>query len=227
MTLFETIDSGTMPAQANMDLDASLLSDMATSPRHILRFYDWTHPSITHGHFICPNDYLNLDEAKKLGVDIAKRPTGGGVICHFTDFTFSLLVPKDSPHYTTDTLVNYCFVNKHVKEALEVLACEHFSLLEENIAENTPEGKFCMAKPTVLDIMCGELKVSGGAQRRTRHGFLHQGTISLSPPNWEWLKKIIRSKEVVDNMQMKSHYFPDISKKLLKETLQKAFKARA
>lgn len=217
---WEIIDSGSLAAQENMDFDAALLSDLASNPRHLLRFYDWKNPSISHGHFIRPEEHLHLSAAEQLGVDIAKRPTGGGVICHFTDFTFSIFVPKESPYYTTDTLTNYCFVNKRIKKALENISQQQLQLLDENISDNSSLSRFCMAKPTVLDVMCGSLKASGGAQRRTRHGFLHQGTISLSPPDWEWLYKIIISKEVVDEMQIKSHYFPALSKTTLKNAIQ-------
>lgn len=223
---WELMDSGTLSGKDNMELDAHLLAEMEAAPKHILRFYDWTRPSITYGHFIHPEDHLHLHEAAKLGVDIAKRPTGGGVICHFTDFTFSILVPKTSPYHTTDTLTNYCFINKGVKQALERLQNDEFGLLENATSEKSPLDRFCMAKPTVLDIMCRDLKVSGGAQRRTRHGFLHQGTISLTPPNWEWLQKIIRSKDIVDQMKAKSHYLPTLSKSALKQAIWEVFSSK-
>lgn len=214
------IHSGSLTAKENMQMDGDLLAQLATNPKHTLRFYDWKNPSLTYGHFIHPEDHLNLAAAEQLGVDIARRPTGGGVISHFTDMTFSIFVPKDSPYYTTDTLTNYCFVNQRIKNALEITARQELNLLEENVQETTSLGRFCMAKPTVLDVMCGEMKVSGGAQRRTRHGFLHQGTISLTPPNWEWLRKIILSKEVVDQMQVKSYYLSHVSKETIKEAIR-------
>lgn len=216
---WEVMESGALPAQENMNLDAELLASLNDNPRHLIRFYEWKNPSLTYGHFIRPEEHLDLSEAERLGVEIARRPTGGGVICHFTDLTFSIFVPKDSPYYTTDTLTNYCFVNKKIKKALEELREDELQLLEENVQESTSLGRFCMAKPTVLDVMCGALKVSGGAQRRTRNGFLHQGTISLTPPNWEWLRKIILSKDVVDQMQVKSHYFSGVSQTHIKQAI--------
>ena len=220
--VWEVVDAGKCPAQHNMDEDARFLGEMQARPQHVLRFYDWEHPSLTYGHFVKPEELLNLNEAERLGVQIARRPTGGGVISHFTDFTFSLLVPKDSPYYTIDTLKNYCFVNQKIKEALQSVTKDSLVLLESSEVGSGALERFCMAKPTVLDVMCGSLKVSGGAQRRTRHGFLHQGTISLATPNWEWLYRIIRSKEVVDQMQLRSHYLQGVSRVELKQAIQNA-----
>lgn len=219
MIKWHIVDSGALPAQDNMNLDADLLAEQASKPSHILRFYEWQAPSITFGHFIDPHQHLNLDEASTLGIEVARRPTGGGVISHFSDFTFSLLVPKDSPYYTTDTLTNYCFVNEYIKKSLQTLSNINLTLLQQQDNGPVALDHFCMAKPTVLDVMCGPLKVSGGAQRRTKHGFLHQGTISLSPPNWEWLYKVIRSQEVVDQMKARSHYILHVSRDDVKKAL--------
>jgi lipoate-protein ligase A len=220
---WETVDSGALSAQENMQIDSDLLADLKTHPRHLLRFYDWKSPSLTYGHFVKPEDLLNLDQIERLGIDIARRPTGGGVICHFTDMTFSILVPKDSPYYTTDTLANYCFVNKKIQKALESFVSDKLELMDSNIQAEGALGRFCMAKPTVLDVVCNGMKVSGGAQRRTRHGFLHQGTISLSPPDWDLLHRIIRSKEVVTEMQRNSHYLPGVNKKELQTAIYSNF----
>lgn len=216
---WEIIDSGTLPAEENMRVDGELLANLAITPKHILRFYDWKNPSLSYGHFIKPEEHLNLEAAETLGIEIARRPTGGGVISHFTDFTFSILVPKNSPYYTTDTLTNYCFVNKKIQNALKGLCQDDLQLLATGENSHETLDRFCMAKPTVLDVMCGPLKVSGGAQRRTKHGFLHQGTISLAPPNWDWLYRVIRHQEVVDQMKMRSHYLPNIPKTAIKDAI--------
>lgn len=223
--MWKWIDSGTLPGQESMDLDKELLASLKDHPRHILRFYEWKKPTISYGHFIKPEEHLDLIEAEKLGIEIARRPTGGGVICHFTDFTFSVLIPKESPHYTTDTIANYCFINHQIRNALSSLTNKTLELLptEEN-AEGAKK-HFCMAKPTVLDVMCGSSKISGGAQRRTKEGFLHQGSISLSPPNWEDLYRLIANREVVDQMRLRSDYLEITDKEKIKKAIQKSFES--
>ena len=50
---------------------------------------------------------------------------------------------------------------------------------------------FCMAKPTKYDLIWQGRKIAGAAQRKTRSGFLHQGTISLLMPPEDYLQRIL------------------------------------
>jgi lipoate-protein ligase A len=44
-----------------------------------------------------------------------------------------------------------------------------------------------MARPTKYDVMLQGRKIAGAAQRKTKAGFLHQGTIALLCPDPELL----------------------------------------
>jgi lipoate-protein ligase A len=61
-----------------------------------------------------------------------------------------------------------------------------------------------MAKPTKYDVMVGGKKVGGAAQRKTRHGFLHQGSISLRPLCEEQGKRLFIGEQVFENMRKHS-----------------------
>ena len=62
-------------------------------------------------------------------------------------------------------------------------------LLEESAIASSPSTQhFCMATPTKYDLMIGSKKFAGAAQRKTRYGYLHQGTISLATPDYDKLK---------------------------------------
>lgn len=189
------VDTGISSAKRNMEIDAELLSKLeATSQSPILHLYDWQAPSATYGHFIHPVEHLSEDVFNKNYLDLAKRPTGGGLILHTNDWAFSVLVPAAHEAFSVNTLDNYAFVNRLV---IEVIA--HFtgrsaalSLLQtESETIDSSSRHFCMAKPTKYDVMLDGKKVCGGAQRRTRSGFLHQGTISLTLPDIGFLEKIL------------------------------------
>lgn len=189
---WQVIDSGPATVKANMDLDKKLLEELNDASLPILHLYDWVSPSATYGHFINPATYLSPEAFNCL--DLSKRPTGGGVTFHVADWAFSVLVPANYHAYSLNTLDNYAFVNQLVIEVLSrFLGGGHdFSLLHnESQALDPHSGHFCMAKPTKYDVMLGGKKVGGGAQRRTRTGFLHQGTISLSLPDRDFLAKVL------------------------------------
>ena len=182
-------------AEKNMELDRIFLKNIGKEERPILHFYGWSKKSLTYGHFIRPSKFLNLDEVKKRGVSIAKRPTGGGLIFHVSDLAFSVLVPASSPHFSQNILTNYHFVNSAVKEAVFAFLKEKndpLGLLEEESVPLDPVcSSFCMAKPTKYDVMLGSKKVAGAAQRQTKEGFLHQGSISIALPDTAFLKAIL------------------------------------
>jgi len=48
-----------------------------------------------------------------------------------------------------------------------------------------------MAKPTKYDVLLQGKKVAGAAQRKTKKGFLHQGSISLQLPAQEYLDAVL------------------------------------
>lgn len=176
--------------------DAQMLSELGSVP--ILHLYDWAKPSATYGHFIAVEAHMNRAAAERWGLELARRPTGGGIVFHTWDFAFSLLMPAGHPLCSTETLENYKFVNDLVLETV----MESFGIRGHGrlLPENPPAGPFCMAKPTVYDVVWQGLKVAGAAQRRTKRGYLHQGTISLAEPRWEMLAELL-APEVCEAMR--------------------------
>lgn len=180
-----------------MALDASLLQNLSEP---ILHLYEMEGKAATYGWFTKPETLVDLEQCAQEGIQLAKRPTGGGIIFHFLDLAFSYLIPKGHPHFSENTLENYRTVNGLVMEGLKSLLPEHsFSFIEPS--EKTVS-TFCMAHPTPFDLLCNGKKMVGAAQRKTKLGFLHQGSISILAPNELILKKIVCepvAKEIVNN----------------------------
>jgi len=201
------IDTGVSSAERNMEIDGELLEGLVNETSPILHLYSWDAPSATYGHFIDPYTFLNVETVRKRGLDLARRPTGGGIIFHTTDFAFSLLVPATHSEYSINTLDNYAFVN-----ALVIAIVRRFMnqthlctlLPEEPLPLHPHSRNFCMAKPTKFDVMLDGRKVGGGAQRRTKHGYLHQGSISLAMPEASFLESLV-IPEVLEEMQKNTY----------------------
>lgn len=199
------IDTGTSSADNNMAYDALLLEKMATGhlQEPVLHLYEWDAPSATFGHFINPYDLLHADGVKECGLQLARRPTGGGMIFHVTDLAFSIVVPASHPAYSINVLDNYAFVNRLVIKAVKRFTLKRGqpTLLVQEPSSQENSCNFCMAKPTKYDVMLDGRKVGGGAQRRTKHGFLHQGTISLALPNEAFLRNVLKNSETIEAMK--------------------------
>ena len=223
--MLRILESGKKSAKENMERDALLLDDLEADP--ILHLYDWEGKSGTYGYFINPEKHL-----KQSSLSFARRPTGGGIVFHIWDYAFSFLLPFSHPNFSEIPLENYQFVNQVVLNVME----EMFDLKNQTelIDESFPilgqdHQNFCMARPTKYDVVYRGTKIAGAAQRKTKKGFLHQGTISLCPPDESLLKKVlIHEKDLIE--AMKAYTFAPIKaselssvRKELGKKLQKGF----
>lgn len=207
--MWTVLDTGVSSAEENMRIDARMLAELDGRDSPILRLYDWAGKCGTFGVLTKPEDYLDLEKASSLGVRLAKRPTGGGIVFHMWDLAFSVLVPAKSKYFSKNTDVNYAFVNNLVLETIQVFAKENLAasiLPEEEEALDAACKRFCMAQPTKYDVVWQNRKIAGAAQRQTKAGFLHQGTISLKIPDFHLLEKILLPKSSVLEA-MKKHTF--------------------
>ncbi len=203
--MLQILDTGIDSAEANMRFDEKLLDDLRSSAEPILHLYQWARPSATFGYFIRPETHLDLEKAALRHIDLARRPTGGGIVFHIWDLAFSFLMPAGHPSFSLNTLDNYRFVNNQVL----ALVREFFSL--EDPVELIPQDgsdlgpdcrNFCMAKPTQYDVVYRGLKIAGAAQRKRKQGYLHQGTLSLAYPQLDLLQDVLLSQaDVLAAMQ--------------------------
>jgi lipoate-protein ligase A len=107
-----------------------------------------------------------------------RRYTGGGLVDHDRDVTYTLVVPRAHPWMELSAPDSYCHIHQGVQAALA--ACGVVSELTPVALDGSADA--CFLKPVKHDIVAGASKLSGAAQRRTREGMLHQGSILLPDP---------------------------------------------
>jgi lipoate-protein ligase A len=221
----KTIDSGIQDATVNMSLDASYLENLSKEEKPLLHFYDWSAPSATYGHFIDPKKHLRMEIAGKRGLTLARRSTGGGIVFHIWDLAFSFLLPAKHPAFSANALENYQFVNE-----IALLSMQSAGLLDSKSAYLIPESMaprghncthFCMARPTVYDVVYEGKKLIGAAQRKTKAGYLHQGTLSLAVPDWPFLRELLLSEEEIAQA-MEMYTFAPLGEKVSPAHLREA-----
>ena len=158
-----------------MALDDALLRNARDHGFPVLRFYQWDRPAVSIG-------YVQKASAAPPGFAFVRRPTGGGVVYHDHDFTYSVVLPAG--HWLTglDRTRSYDWINRSVREALQDVHIRA-SLADQNISHTVDrETMVCFRNPTKYDVLLGQQKVAGSAQRRTRDGILHQGSLHFGGP---------------------------------------------
>src|ERR1041385_2879508 len=153
-------------AAQNMAVDEALLTDCAAP---VLRFYLWRRPSISFGYFA-----RYAEVAGELGDrDIVRRWTGGGIVPHGADLTYSVIVPRNHSFFERSSVEIYAAVHDAICRALQANGMEAF--LANGAAPKISEA--CFANAVRADVISGGQKIAGAAHRRTRAGLLHQGSI--------------------------------------------------
>ena len=194
-------------AKQNMERDHRLLQEVETFKKPLLHLYRWKKLSFTFGYFCRPQDHLHQKALEKWDIDSARRSTGGGICFHFTDYAFSFLLPASHPDFSPDPLQNYLYVNRRVQKAL----CQYMSIETQLITASQAvlphQETFCSAKATKYDVLFQGKKVGGAAQRQTKGGFLHQGSLFLQSMPWEILNEILKGgSELISHIKSTSHF---------------------
>ena len=170
--IFETIEllvelGGTAhPAAVNMAVDEVLLIG---ARRPILRVYGWQRPAVTFGYF----EQWEPVAAAFPGRDRVRRWTGGGVVPHGEDWTYSLIVPRSEPFARTAAGESYRLIHEWLGEAMRGGGVE--ARLTPSAAPKISQA--CFENPAQFDLLAGAHKIAGAAQRRSRFGMLHQGSV--------------------------------------------------
>ena len=153
----------------NMAIDQQLL----TAAEPVVRLYGWRPACVSLG-YAQPEGDVDADAARAAGLDIVRRPTGGGAILHEEDeVTYCVVLPRGLG--PADLFGSYRFIAGGVVETLRMLGIE--SSFVEGHAGRDP---LCYLREEGVSVAVGGRKISGGAQKRTKQAVLQHGTILLS-----------------------------------------------
>jgi lipoyl(octanoyl) transferase len=174
-------DESADSAALNMAIDEALLED-ATVPS--VRFYRWHSPALSFGYFGRLSDVAGHVSAR----DLVRRWTGGGIVFHGDDLTYSIVIPASDAAFGESSLSIYEKIHWALADALAqtghraVVAgvgdpgprSEAMKVTRAGISDT---GYNCFVNPVRADVMVDGRKIAGAAQRRTHRGLLHQGSI--------------------------------------------------
>ena len=159
-------DTEPRPAPLNMAIDEALL-ESAASPS--IRFYRWQGPALSFGYF---GSYADVAD-QRFHREIVRRWTGGGVVLHGEDLTYSVIIPAAHAFFGRSSLAIYSDVHDAIRVALQAGGVE--AILATSAAPKVSE--HCFANAVRADVISDGRKIAGAAQRRSRLGVLHQGSI--------------------------------------------------
>jgi lipoate-protein ligase A len=184
-----------------MAIDEALL-ESATVP--LIRFYRWHSPALSFGYFGDFSDVAGYGSER----DLVRRWTGGGIVFHGHDLTYSIVIPASDPVFKQSSGSIYQEIHCALRSALiadgqraELAAVSAVSDCRRH--EDSAVGdRRCFANPVRADVMIDNRKVAGAAQRRTRQGLLQQGSIQGVDLRDSFAERFVR--ELAHNLETRS-----------------------
>ena len=180
------LDSGACDCAFNMALDEALLESAPELQRPVLRFYSWTQPAASFGYF---QHIADIERATSLR-PLVRRPTGGGLVPHEADWTYSVVVPPNHSWYELRASESYERIHRWIQSAFASLGVA--TELAPCCRKDIPGP--CFAGHEKSDVLWFGKKIAGAAQRRTRTGLLIQGSIQPPPPGMarrQWQEAVV------------------------------------
>jgi len=170
----------------------------------ILRFYGWLEPAATFG---LSQSYAGNRKLTALR-PLVRRPTGGGLVPHDTDWTYSLVFPPDHFWYRYKATESYRRAHEWIRDAFAKLNVA--TTLASFRQKEIPGQCFLGCEKDIRYYGTAE-KIAGAAQRRTRDGLLIQGSVQPPPiglerDKWEpAMREIARTNLSVEWQMMPAH----------------------
>lgn len=177
MNLLE-LDSPPLDAAAQMALDEALLALAPAEP--CLRIFRWAPEAVPCATFGYAQRHAEVVRTLPpyLRDRCVRRPTGGGIVIHDTDLTFSLVIPRTLlPAAPADI---YQALHAAIAAALAAFAPLRLAPSAAHPAPAPCHASQCFREPVPADLLAPDgQKVLGGALRRTRTHLLYQGSLRL------------------------------------------------
>ncbi len=185
----------------NMAVDEYLFAAAQREGATFLRFYRWERPTASLGYSQTAARAADLDFCRANGIDIVRRMTGGKLVLHHRELTYSL-ASSDTDTFTDTLRESYRRISLGLVRGLELMG------LDARLAPASPPAYVrgtmpCFAFPARDEVEIGGLKIVGSAQKRTGAAFLQHGSVPLEKDE-DLLRGAARSEAADNGIRMTS-----------------------
>ncbi len=171
------VDPVPLRGSLNMAADEYLFNSVRKVNRTFLRFYQWKKPTVSLSYGQEAARAADLDFCRANGIDMVRRMTGGKVVLHLRELTYSL-ASSDTETFTPNLPESYKLISLALIEGFSLMG------LSARLATTTPPAYVrgtmpCFAFPARGEVETGGRKIVGSAQKRTGASFIQHGSVPL------------------------------------------------
>jgi lipoate-protein ligase A len=224
MAAWQLIQSPRLAGSANMQFDLKIFNDFES--RRIpstLRIYSWKPNCISLGYSQDVEEEIDLDKASKLGWDVVKRPTGGGIVFHNeAEVTYSLITAIDNPKLPKGLVPAYKKISEAIVWGLSSLGIEA-GIRNQKVESGAQNAGLCFSYPAEYEIVVADKKIVGSAQKRGKRALLQQGSIFVRNTSDELFAVLRRDRGKQKAMSVEDILGRQVSFEELSKALVKGF----
>lgn len=160
-----------------MAVDDYIFRSLREEPKTYLRFYMWEKPTVSLGYSQNIEKVVDVEYCQTHGIDIVRRMTGGKLVLHHNEVTYSLC-SSDVETFTTSLSESYRLISQSLVKGLERMG------LKASLANAPPDSYVrgnlpCFSYPARNEIEVDGRKIIGSAQKRVKAKFIQHGSIPL------------------------------------------------
>ena len=187
------IRSSPEPAVYNMALDEKIFNRYLKDGIPVLRLYRWKSPAFTYGVTQHPENEIDFKRCLSDKVEVVKRITGGGILFHNDEITYSFVCSKQDIGEPPEILVSYKQICAFLIRFYASLGlCPSFALESEGFQKRCEPNELCSASYEKYDILVRGRKIGGNAQKRKRTVIFQHGSIPCSI-DWSLPQRYLKS----------------------------------
>ncbi len=159
-----------------MATDEGLMARARETGEATLRVYGWARPTLSFGRHESVRERFDAADLARRGYDAVRRPTGGRVLLHEGDVTYSVTAPANDAE---PLRAAFGRINALLAAAIARLGVR----TEPAVAparERRPGRDACFAAPSAGELVVGGRKLVASAQLRADGALLQHGSILLA-----------------------------------------------
>jgi len=188
---------GRYDVYTNMAIDEYLYKNVKET---VLRFYEFSEPSVTIGYNQRHASRYNDDFVKRNAIPLTRRITGGRAVFHDGDLTYS--ISSDFGNFSHGSS-NLDMVTRYRK--ISDIFFEGFKSAGLNVSmyegrSLKPFSSNCFDSSSIYEITLDGNKILGSAQVFSERGFLQQGTILVK--NGEYSPESLYGENSQKNIEL-------------------------
>jgi len=195
------VEKRPLPGPLNMAVDEYLFGSLGPDPHTHVRFYEWERPTVSLGYSQVTEKVINLDFCRRHGIDVVRRTTGGKLVLHHREVTYSMC-SSEVEVFSSTLAQSYRLISLALIRGLREMG------LQARLAGPAPSfygrGNLpCFSYPARDEIEIDGKKIVGSAQKRVGPKFLQHGSILLENEE-ELLRQVLAPSEKIGRLRLVS-----------------------